>query len=70
MKKRTYKNFMLVMDILQDVKHYTKSEAERLARQVFDNVEADRGHGDRSAEWFLEKIISKEEWLDNQYNAK
>ena len=63
MKRRTYRNFMLVMDILQDVKHYNASEAERIARQIFDNVEADKGRGDRSAEWFLSRIITKEEWL-------
>lgn len=66
MKRKTYKNFMLVMDILQDVKHYTKSEAERLARQVFDECEADKGKGNRSVEWFLEKIVPKEEWLAEQ----
>ena len=56
MKRKTYKNFCLVMEILQDVKHYTKSEAERLAHKVFDQVEADKGRGDRSAEWFLSRI--------------
>lgn len=66
MKRRTYKNFMLAMDILQDVKHYSKAESERLARQVFDNVEADKGHGNRSAEWFLSRILSKEEY-EEQY---
>lgn len=66
MKRRTYRNFMLVMDILQDVKHYTKSEAEPIARQIFDNVEDDKGHGDRSAEWFLSRIVTKEEWLEQQ----
>ena len=45
MKRRTIRNFMLVMDILQDVKHYTRSESERLARQVFDECEADKGKG-------------------------
>lgn len=66
MKRRTYWNFMLVMDILQDVKHYTKSESERLARQVFDNCEADKGRGNRSVEWFLSRIVPKEEWLEEQ----
>lgn len=50
------------MDILQDVKHYTSGEAERLARKVFEQVEADKGKGDRTAEWFLSRILSKEEW--------
>lgn len=66
MKRRTYRNFLLVMDILQDVKHYTKSEAERIARQIFDNVEDDKGRGDRSVEWFLSRIVTKEEWLEQQ----
>lgn len=66
MKRRTYRNFLLVMDILQDVKHYTKSESERIARQIFDNVENDKGRGDRSAEWFLSRIVAKEEWLAEQ----
>lgn len=66
MKRRTYRNFMLVMEILQDVKHYTKSEAERIARQIFDNVEDDKGRGDRSAEWFLSRIVTKEEWIEQK----
>lgn len=63
MKRKTYRNFCLVMDILQDVKHYTSGEAERLARKVFEQVEADKGKGDRTAEWFLSRILSKEEWI-------
>lgn len=51
------------MDILIDVKHYPRSEAEKIARQIFDNVEADRGHGNRSVEWFLEKIIPYEDYI-------
>lgn len=64
MKRKTYRNFILVMDILQHQKHYTSGEAERITRQIFDNVEADKGRGDRSAEWFLARIISKEEWME------
>lgn len=63
MKRRTYKNFMLVMDILQDVKHYTHSESEIIARQIFDNVEEDKGKGNRDVEWFLVRIINKEDYL-------
>ena len=64
MKRKTYKNFCLVMDILQDVKHYTKSEAERLTRKVFEQVEADKGRGNRTAEWFLSNILCKEDYED------
>lgn len=70
MKRRTYRNFMLVMDILTDVKHYTKGEAEKITRQIFNDVEADKGRGDRSAEWFLARIISKEEWLDEMQQGE
>lgn len=54
------------MDILQDVKHYTRSEAEKLARKVFEQVEADKGRGDRTAEWFLSRVLPKEEWIAQQ----
>ena len=63
MKRRTYRNFVLTMNILVDVKHYTKAEAEKITRQIFDKVEADKGHGDRSVEWFLADIISYEEYI-------
>lgn len=68
MKRKTYRNFLLVMDILQDVKHYTRAESERLARKVFENVEADKGNGNRTAEWFLSRILTKEEY-EAQYGA-
>lgn len=68
MKRKTYRNFLLVMGILQDVKHYTRTESERLARKVFENVEADKGHGNRTAEWFLSRILTKEEY-EAQYEA-
>ena len=63
MKRRTYRNFLLVMDILQDVKHYSEAESERIARRIFDDVERDKGRGDRSVEWFLSRIIPWEEWI-------
>lgn len=62
MKRKTYRNFILVMDILQDVKHYNPQEAERLAHKVFENVEADRKYGNRSAEYFIDKILPAEEF--------
>ena len=64
MKRKTYNNFILVMDILMDVKHYSKSEAERLAHKVFENVEADRGLLNRSAEYFLSQILPWEEYVE------
>ena len=42
MIKRTYKNFMLTMSILQNQAGMTATEAERRTRQIFDSVEYDR----------------------------
>lgn len=42
MVKRTYKNFLQTMEILQNQCYMTAGEAERKARQIFDNVEYDR----------------------------
>ena len=42
MVKKTYKNFLLTMEILQNQCYMSAGEAERKARQIFDNVEYDR----------------------------
>lgn len=42
MIKRTYKNFLRTMEILQNQAYMTKSEAERKTRLIFDSVEYDR----------------------------
>ena len=42
MVKRTYKNFLQTMEILQNQCYMSDGEAERKARQIFDNVEYDR----------------------------
>ena len=42
MVKRTYKNFLQTMEILQNQCYMSEGEAERKARQIFDNVEYDR----------------------------
>ena len=42
MVKRTYKNFIRTMDILQNQAYMTAAEAERRTRQIFDSVEYDR----------------------------
>lgn len=36
MKLKTTKNFALVIDILQDVGNYTRSESERIANKLFN----------------------------------
>lgn len=42
MVKRTYKNFLKTMEILQKRAHMTRTEAENKTRQIFDSVEYDR----------------------------
>ena len=42
MVKRTYRNFLQTMEILQNQCYMSAGEAERKARQIFDNVEYDR----------------------------
>ena len=42
MVKRTYKNFLQAMEILQNQCYMSSGEAERKTRQIFDNVEYDR----------------------------
>lgn len=62
MKRMTYNNFMRILHFLQNEKHYAEEEAEHLTRLVFENVEADKGHLNRSAEYFANKILTAEEY--------
>ena len=42
MVKRTYRNFLQTMEILQNRCYMTAADAERKTRQIFDSVEYDR----------------------------
>ena len=42
MVKRTYKNFIRTMEILQNQCYMSAEDAERRTRQIFDSVEYDR----------------------------
>ena len=42
MIKKTYKNFIRTMEILQNQCYMTAADAERKTRQIFDSVEYDR----------------------------
>lgn len=42
MVKRTYKNFLQAMEILQNQAYMTSTQAEQRTRQIFDLVEYDR----------------------------
>ena len=60
MKRKTYRNFMIIANKLQREKGYAKQEAFDLAHKVFENVEND-GAG-RTAEFFYGMIVSKIEY--------
>lgn len=62
MRNKTYRNFLRVWNYLQTVKHYEKEEARQLAHKVFDNVEADKEYGNRTAEAFMQMILPAEEY--------
>ena len=42
MVKKTYKNFIYTMEILQNQAYMTEGQAEERTRQIFDWVEYDR----------------------------
>ena len=42
MVRRTYKNFLQTMEILQNQAYMTRADAEQRTRQIFDAVEYDR----------------------------
>ena len=60
MKRKTYRNFIIIANKLQREKGYPKQEAFDLAHKVFENVEND-GAG-RPAEFFYGMIVSKAEF--------
>lgn len=68
MRNRTHRNFLRVMKMVQ-AKGYDRQESEDLTRIVWDNVEADKGRGNRTAEWFVNQILSKTEY-EREYSIK
>ena len=58
MKRKTYNNVMKGIKIIQK-KGYDFKEAGDIVLKVFDEHE----NGEMPIEWWLDKIISKEEWL-------
>ena len=62
MRNKTYHNFLRVWKTLQKVHGYEKEEARKLAHLVFQNVEDDKGYGNRTAEYFLDQILPASEF--------
>ena len=61
MKRRTYKNFMRALKMIQ-AKGYNGELAEKLTRQCFDNLEQSKNG--MSVEWWIDKIIPADDKED------
>jgi hypothetical protein len=71
-KNKTYRNFLIVKNRIVKEKHYDETEASKLTHLVFDNYEQDKGYGNNSIEFFLDRILPKEEYeaeYDNEPNT-
>ena len=58
MKRKTYNNVLKGIKIIQK-KGYDFQESSEIVLKVFEEHE----NGEMPIEWWLDKIISKEEWL-------
>ena len=58
MKRKTYNNVLKGIKIIQK-KGYDFQESSEIVLKVFEEHE----NGEMPIEWWLNKIISKEEWL-------
>lgn len=63
MKRKTYNNVLNAIKMIID-KGYTEEEAETIALRIFDEHE----NGQMPIEFYINKIISKEEW-EATYNV-
>ena len=64
MRNKTYRNFMIIANKLKREKGYNEKQAFELAHKVFENVEADKQYGRRTAEYFYNMILSNSEHID------
>lgn len=58
MKRKTYNNVLKGIKIIQK-KGYDFQESSEIVLKVFEEHE----NGEMSIEWWLDKIVNKEEWL-------
>lgn len=58
MKRKTYNNVLKGIKIIQK-KGYNFQESSEIVLKVFEEHE----NGKMSIEWWLDKIVNKEEWL-------
>lgn len=65
MKRKTYRNFIIIKNKLMREKGYGNDEASKLTHLVFDNTEND--DAGRTAEYWYSRILSKAEY-DAEYD--
>jgi hypothetical protein len=58
MKRKTYNNVLKAIKIIQK-KGYNFQESSEIVLKVFEEHE----NGEMPIEWWLDKIVNKEEWL-------
>lgn len=58
-RNKTYKNVLCIAKRIQE-KGYSREESLELSLKVFDNME--QANNGMPAEWFADKIISKQEY--------
>lgn len=62
MRRKTYRNFLIVKNALMKQKGYSPEEASKLTHMVFENFECDKDYGGRSVEHWYDMILPKAEY--------
>lgn len=65
MKKKTYRNFLIIRNKLMNEKRYSPKEASELTHLIFENTNLDVLG--RTAEYFYSTVLSKADF-ETQYN--
>lgn len=65
MKKKTYRNFLIIRNRLMNEKGYSPQEASDITHKIFENTHNDTAG--RPAEHFFSMVLSKAEF-ETQYN--
>ena len=66
-RNKTYRNFIIIKNKLMKEKGYSPEEATKLSHLVFENVFYDKDCGNRSAEYFYNRILSAK-YYANEYS--
>lgn len=59
MKKKTYRNFLIVRNKLMNEKGYDPRTSEQIAHRIFENYQLDNTH---SIQWYYDKVLTREEF--------